>query len=154
MAIKFPDAKSVLFDIEEALLEIAKQNAELNNIKNCEFTSRCNDLEFFENLLRQAKSPLIIMDCEGHEAYILEPDRVPSLKKSTLLVEIHEFLKVGLTDLIAKKFHKSHDVKVLLQGAKNYHIEPILAFSDVDKFIINNENRPCTMHWMYMTPKG
>ena len=66
---------------------------------------------------------------------------------------MHDFMQQGLTENLVYKFNDSHDLEGLTQGTKNYHIEPILELGDTDKMILLNENRPCTMNWVYMIPK-
>jgi predicted O-methyltransferase YrrM len=152
MAMKMPESHVIMFDIEQKSLDIAKENADLNNVKNVEFSNNCNNLEYFESLLSAAKNPFLIMDCEGYESYMLNLEKVPSLAKVTAIVEMHDCLYKGLTDNLIYQFNNSHNLEGITQGTKNYHIDPITELSDTDKFIINNENRPCTMHWIYMVP--
>lgn len=152
LAMKLPDSKVMLFDIDQKSLDIAKLNAEANNVSNVEFDSRCNDLDYFESVLASAERPFVLMDCEGYEGLMLDLEKVPSLAKTTVLVEMHDCLYKGLTDNIVYRFNESHSMEGITQGTKNYHIEPITELSDTDKLILNNENRPCTMHWIYMIP--
>lgn len=154
IAIKLPNTRVVMFDLNKDTLDIAKENAQLNGVTNVEFSSQCNDLEYLESILRDYKNPLIIMDCEGYEDLMLDPVSVPSLSRSTVIVEMHDCLYPNLTDRLVHKFNDIHDLEGITQGTKNLHIEPILEFSDTDKFIIANENRPRTMHWVYMVPKA
>jgi len=153
LAMKLPKSHVVMFDIESDSLRIAGENAAINFATNIEFTNNCNNLEYFESLLANANEPFVVMDCEGYEGYMLDPYAVPSLAKTRLLVEMHDCIRPGLTDDLIDKFNETHDLEGITQGNKNLHIEPITELSDVDKFIITNENRPCTMHWIYMTPK-
>lgn len=153
MAMKLPNSKIVMFDIDQDLLDIAKENAKLNNVNNVEFSSNCNNTEYFESLLSQAKNPFVIMDCEGYEDFMLNLESVPTLSRTSLIVEMHDFMKPGLTNNLVYKFNETHSLEGFTQGSKDYHIEPILELSDTDKLILLNENRPCTMNWVYMIPK-
>ena len=152
MARLLPNTKVVMIDIDENCLNIAKENAELNNLQNVEFNATCNNLEYFEFLLASSEHPLIIMDCEGYEHLMLDPINVPSLNKASIIVEMHDCIYDGLTEQVANRFTASHSLEVITQGTKNLHIEPITWLSDLDKFLIANENRPCTMHWLEITP--
>lgn len=151
-ALRLPDSNVVLIDIESKALEIAKENAELNQVKNIEISTSGNH-EYLENLLSKYTKSFIFMDCEGAEDIILDPSKVPSLTKSSILVEVHDFMNPGITDRIIDKFEKTHDLGEISQGSKNLHIDPIKPLSDLDKLILCNENRPSTMSWILLTPK-
>jgi hypothetical protein len=152
MAMHLPESRVVMIDIDVDSLNIARDNASRNNIINIEFSSTCNDLLYFNELLGSATNPLVIMDCEGYEILMLDPVQVPNLKKSSIIVEMHDCIYPGITDQIVERFAETHYIGGVSQGAKNLHIDPITGLSDVDKFILVNENRPCTMHWLYIDP--
>lgn len=152
LALRLPNTKVISLDIEPKALDIAKENAEENNVKNIEFSRECNH-EYLENILSQYQKPFIIMDCEGAEDVILDPYKIPSLEKTNILVETHDCLYPGITSRLIDKFEATHDLGEIMQGPKNLHIEPIKILSDLDKLILCNENRPCTMSWILMTPK-
>jgi hypothetical protein len=152
MALRLPETKVVLFDIDQRALNVARENAEANGVTNVEFSLQCNH-QYLESLLAIATNPFIVMDCEGAEDLVLDPWKVPSLAKTSLIIEMHDCLLPGITDRLIDKFNESHDLEGITQGSKDMHIEPLLQVSDLDKLILINENRPCTMHWVYMTPK-
>jgi len=152
MAMKLPESQVYLFDINKNLLDIAEENAKVNNITNIAVSDNCTN-EYLEELLSEYKNPVILMDCEGAEDFMLDLDKMPSLAKTTVLVEMHDFMKEGLTDRLVYKFNESHDLEGFTQGPRDLHIEPLTLLGDLDKLIIANENRPCTMSWIYMTPR-
>jgi hypothetical protein len=152
MAMRLPETRVVLFDIDQRALDVAKENAEANGVTNIEFSRQCNH-QYLESLLSTATNPFIVMDCEGAEDLVLDPWKVPSLAKTSLIIEMHDCILPGITDRLIDKFNESHDLEGITQGSKDMHIEPLLQVSDLDKLILINENRPCTMHWVHMTPK-
>ena len=152
LGMLLPQSKIVFVDIEDKAIQVSRQNAELNQIKNAEYYNK-GDQQMLETILSSAKNPFLLMDCEGAEDYLLDIEAVPSLKKTTILVEVHEFMSQGMTDRLIYKFNETHDLEGIVQGTKNYHVEPITLLGDLDKAIINNENRPSTMNWIYMRVK-
>jgi hypothetical protein len=152
LAIRLPESKVVLFDIDQNALDVAKQNADSNQVTNIEYSRQCNH-QYLEMLLSKASNPFIVMDCEGAEDIILDLWKIPSLSKTKLIVEMHDCLLAGITDRLIDKFNETHDLEGITQGNKNMHIEPLMSISDLDKLILINENRPCTMHWVHMVPK-
>jgi len=152
LGMLLPQSKIVFVDIEDKAIQVSRQNAELNQIKNAEYYNK-GDQQMLETILSSAENPFLLMDCEGAEDYLLDIEAVPSLKKTTILVEVHEFMSQGMTDRLIYKFNETHDLEGIVQGTKNYHVEPITLLGDLDKAIINNENRPSTMNWIYMRVK-
>jgi hypothetical protein len=153
MAMRLPESKVVLFDINQKALDISKENAEANGVTNIEYSMQCNH-EYLEKILSTAKNPVIIMDCEGAESVVLDPVKIPSLGKTKVVVELHDCILPGITEGIIEKFTDSHEVDGISQGTRDLHIEPLINVSDLDKLIIYNENRPCTMTWGVLTPKS
>jgi hypothetical protein len=152
MAIRLPKSRVVLFDITQQALDISKENAFANGVTNIEYSMECNH-EYLEKLLSSADNPFIMMDCEGAEDLVLDLDKIPSLRKTRIIVELHDCIIPGITERMIQKFEDSHDLDGIPQGTRDLHIEPLTNISDLDKLIIYNENRPCTMTWAVMTPK-
>jgi hypothetical protein len=152
MAMRLPNSKVVLFDINQKALTVSKENATVNQVTNIEYSMECTH-EYLEKLLSEAKNPFILMDCEGAEDIVLDLEKIPSLAKTKIIVELHDCLYQGITERLIYKFEGSHELDAVPQGTRDLHIEPLLGISDLDKLIIYNENRPSTMTWAVMTPK-
>lgn len=142
----------ILIDISQKSLSISQENAELNAFENIQFTTD-NSNTNLELILKHAQRPFLFMDCEGHENIALNLEEVPSLKHTTLIVECHDFAVPGITGDLMKRFELTHDVEVIPQGSKNYHLDLTQDLDDVQKALLFNEFRPHTMFWLYMVPK-
>ena len=82
------------------------------------------------------------------------PDSIDEmLLKTKIIVELHDCILDGITERMINKFSDTHELDGISQGTRDLHIEPLIQLSDLDKLIIYNENRPCTMTWAIMTPK-
>ena len=44
---------------------------------------------------------MVVCDVEGYEEYLLDPAIVPSLSNATILVEMHDFVRPGVTTPLA-----------------------------------------------------
>lgn len=152
LGMLLPNSKIIFVDIEQRAIDVSKQNAALNNVTNVDFHIN-SDQSLLEFLLSDAENPFLLMDCEGAEDYLLDLNTAPSLAKTNILVEVHEFMSQGMTDRLVYKFNETHDLEGIVQGPKNYHVEPLTLLGDLDKAIINNENRPNTMNWIFMRVK-
>jgi hypothetical protein len=143
---------SVLFDVSQPTIAIARENAQLNKVNKIQFSTDCR-AEAYSNYLAKATNPFIMMDCEGAEEELLDLDTIPELIKTSILVESHDCNRPGLTDKLVNKFSRTHNVKVIKQGAKDPYIDITADLPDYDKMILCCEARPSTMLWLYMTPK-
>ena len=134
--------------------------------------------------MKDAKTPFLLVDCEGCELeYLPSPNLLSDdsnpltnfpieaqskdnlddetliiasiLKRSIILVEIHDFVTDGIGETLVERFKDSHDITMIRQGAKDpYKSSIIRMLHDMDKWMIINENRPETLFWLYMIPKS
>lgn len=62
----------------------------------------------------QAPGPiLIICDCEGGERELLDPLRIAALAGADILVELHDFLVPGTSDLLRERFSATHNLEII-----------------------------------------
>jgi hypothetical protein len=54
----------------------------------------------------------VLCDCEGGEMELLDPQAVPALRNSTMIVELHDFYVRGVTPALIKRFHGSHRISI------------------------------------------
>lgn len=70
----------------------------------------CDAAELNRVLLGRA---LVICDCEGCELELLEPTKVPALRHTDLIVELHDLARPGITEAMSTRFRASHDVHLV-----------------------------------------
>jgi len=109
-AVRWPDARVIAFEAEEHGRGLLGKMAELNGVSDrVEVRGLAEPAD-----LRQAfaqlpdKHTLCIMDVEGAEAFLCDPEVVPELTRVHILVETHEFAVPGLDDLLKARFASSH----------------------------------------------
>jgi hypothetical protein len=85
---------------------------------------------------------LVVMDCEGCERALLQP---AALRTATILVELHDFLEPGVSDVIVERFRATHHVT--LTGTAP---QPPERGSDLGLAI--SEYRPGPMRWAVLRP--
>jgi len=145
-------ATTVLFDVNETAINIARENARANGVNRIMFSTACA-VEQYRAFLINPQKPFIFMDCEGAEEDILDLEKIPELAKTTVMVESHDCNRPGLTDKLIARFSDTHDIKVIKQGNKNPYLKIIDDLDDYDKMLLCVEARPSTMFWLHMTPK-
>jgi hypothetical protein len=93
-----PDVLVYSFDTDPTAQHYCANLAKLN------FVSERAHVKGFcsHNELRQlcGRESVILCDCEGFELEVLDPVTAPQLASTDILVELHEFIKPGITDMI------------------------------------------------------
>lgn len=145
-------ATTVLFDINETAINIARENAHVNGVNKIMFSTACA-IEQYRSFLINPKNPFIFMDCEGAEEDILDLEKIPELAKTSIMVESHDCNRPGLTTKLIERFSDTHNILVIKQGNKNPYLKIIDDLDDYDKMLLCVEARPSTMYWLHMIPK-
>jgi predicted O-methyltransferase YrrM len=110
LAKRLPGAIIYAAEADRKSLRATLQNAKLNSIE-----SRVRPIGIvhsgdFGKFLKVPYS-LIVMDCEGAEFKLLVPNKDPILKKTHILVEIHE--NHGSLDDILRRFSRTHSIQTV-----------------------------------------
>jgi hypothetical protein len=61
--------------------------------------------------MKTAQNPMVICDVEGAEDELLDPAIVPALACATILVELHDMDKPGITQRIEDRFTTTHEIQ-------------------------------------------
>ena len=141
-----PSAAVLAFDIDPAARRLCRTNARLNGVTNLRVRGRAD-----HGRLRRALVPaaLVLCDCEGFEAVLLDPALVPGLRTADLLVELHEFAWPGVTGLLLQRFAATDDVVLVDARPRRGADHPALAHlsgQDADRAV--DEGRPVEPHPM------
>ena len=157
MALRKPRAKVVAFEMEGRIRDNLRTLNYLNEA-DVEIRGKCEiqDLESFGQRLVGA---FILMDVEGYETMLLDPEKVPALKKATILVELHDMYSEGCTELLEERFECTHKIEKIdgLPRSKRHFSEAVgsmaCIFSSQRAIGYMDEGRPNLMSWYYMCPK-
>lgn len=153
-AINFPDSIVYAIDNDQNALKNCNDMCELNNIKNVipknEFKlSELNNYDF--------ENALIFCDSEGYEKQIFELENIKYFNSATVIVEVHDFIFRGLSDIISSNFKNTHTVNVIRSNSDlfkmmNYKYHKPLRLDLFTKYLLYRENRPEKMTWLIIEP--
>jgi hypothetical protein len=160
MARRLPLARILAFEADagarEAVCEMAAMNAVDSRVM---VLGRCEPADLASALEISGDDTLVICDVEGYEERLLDPAVVPLLRRLPVLVELHDFIVPGVTDLLAQRFSATHDITHIWQQDRSRRDFPwrtpgtlLLPRSYVDWAV--SELRPVRMAWFWMEPKG
>jgi len=93
----------VAFEIEPAARRAAEELAQLNGVETRVELRGHRRPDDLASLTAEGVS-LIVCDCEGNEAVLLDPAAVPGLVRSYILVETHDFVIRGITYDLSRRF--------------------------------------------------
>jgi predicted O-methyltransferase YrrM len=153
LALRLPDAEVYAFERQDALLAQLRAIAEHNGVADrVRLVGDCDATQ-----LRALAQPgtLIVSDCEGCERELLDPAWSPELASCALLVETHDLLVPGVTDLLCARFAASHEVERLDSRPRYVDDVPELDFMPlVSRQLAISEFRHGPMSWLAMRPRN
>jgi hypothetical protein len=134
LARRCPAARVIAFEADDTQRELCRRTAAANGVAvEIRGTAGPDDLRDLP------ARTLVVMDCEGCERALLQPQ---TLRAARAIVELHDFLDPHIGDTIAQRFAGTHVVELVPTGPQPPHRE--LALS---------EYRPGPMRWAVMTPR-
>jgi len=158
MALRNSHARVIAFEMEEKGRAALKEMAELNNVvSRVEIHAKCKPQDL-ARLLTTSDRALILCDAEGDEETLLDPETIPMLAHTHLLVEMHEFVSMGITERVTKRFAATHKVRRIWQEDRDRSDLPfatlgtrVLPRAYLDWSV--SEWRPERMSWLWMKPR-
>lgn len=97
---------------------------------------------------------LVLMDIEGAERFLLDPQKFPALQKMDVLVELHDLFDAGISQTIVERFSPTHNISYYMNRAAAADLSPIVgavAYVDpLDHMLLSWENRDGPTPWAVM----
>jgi hypothetical protein len=152
LALRSPDAVVHAFDSDEGRRATCEALADLNSVaERVEVHGRC-DTAWLAQLPDDA---FLLVDCEGCEVDLLDPEQAPSLRQATLIVELHDFIDPRSSRRIVERFGATHEIERV--PAEPRHVDE---FEDLEflgwkqREIAVGEFRFRPMEWAVLTLPG
>src|SRR5258705_5430635 len=149
LALRLPRTSVFAFDIDERARTLCTLLAMENNVADrISVQGECDHEKLHE--LIQGRT-LIVCDCEGCELGLLDPVLVPNLRRSDLLVELHDMVDARISETIVSRFTGTHEVTLIDSVERNPTDFPALKdFNEASQRTAVAEFRDTTMQWAYM----
>ena len=156
----FQEAPVIAYDIDPAARIACRDLARINGVAGkvaIRETFTLSDLASFG----PDQQLLIICDCEGAEKHIFHPS-VPGFSRLAtchLLIELHDFVEVGVSTYIRDLFTPTHDIDLVpsvddLVRPRVFPCEAIKDLSYEQQVRLQAEDRPRAMEWAILRPKN
>jgi hypothetical protein len=140
LALRCPSAGVHAFEADPRARELLARVAAANGV-----TVAIDGTATIEALNRlPAARTLLVVDCEGCEATLLDPQQVPLLGTAAIIAELHDFVVAG--DTVTARFAATHDVTIVPTGPQPPERDSKLSLA-------LSEYRPGPMRWAVMIPR-
>lgn len=157
LAKMFPNSTLVAYDLDplarERTIEMALANEVLIGDRFV-IKANCTTQELLE--LEPTNKHLIFSDCEGFESELFTKEVISHLSISDFIIEVHDFVKPGLCDLLVGRFSQTHRIDIIQSIHDLYRYRAIedhelLKLELKDQIELLAEKRPTQMEWLICT---
>jgi hypothetical protein len=155
LARRNPQAKVIAFEMYRPVWSMIRRLGTINGVTEAQLTIRgAADAGLLDESVRAAKKPVVISDIEGFEDDIIDPAKAPALRRATLLIELHEDYRIGVTQRIRERFSGTHDIQVIDLRARTPEDLPAgIQIMGEDLQRATDERRP-KAQWFFLKPKA
>ena len=179
LALLLPGARVVAFEEDRRARDVAAANARANGAEErLDLRGRCGRLELAAALEYgggravetplplasavpeeaaspdHAERPLCLIDVEGDELDLLEPQVVPGLRRADVIVECHDRLDGAIRPRLAERFDRTHAVeRIEREGRAPSKLEALRHYPDLEAYLAVVEPRSRSSGWLVMRAK-
>ena len=115
------------------------------------------DLRSLAEAIDDHSHPLLLVDIEGSELLLLDPHYIPSLRRATLIVEIHDCFLPGTGQRLIERFQPTHAIERVdtrVRTPSDFPLPlPSLPF-DPSQYTLSymDEQRQADTYWLILRP--
>jgi hypothetical protein len=151
LARSFPDTPMVAFDTDWWARAACREMAVANRSPNVAVAGFCSSRWLDQNL---RPASLIVCDCEGFEGDLLTRSASSALGSATLIVETHDEMNPGVTDVIRGHFAATHRIATVSADPAIGPNPPIdLSFLTVEEACSAVREVRGRQTWLFPIPK-
>jgi len=154
LARRLPEATVVAYDGFRWARHLLRQMVSRNSVGNRVRIERLVDPATLEKVLHPAKRPALVCDVDGFEVELVQPKTVPTLVRTTILLEMHPWVS-GLTEEMYRRFGSTHRIESFRQRRRTVQDLPAnVSLSEEEALWAMDEYqfRGVEQSWLYMTP--
>jgi SAM-dependent methyltransferase len=153
LARELPGGQVLAFDTDPLARRLCAAMARLNGVDGrVQVFGRCDATRLNETL---NSGTLVVSDCEGFEAELLDPAVAPRLIAADVLVELHDALRPGVTDLLLQRFRPTHECAVVGVSPRDPSGYASTSFLPPDdQRLAVSEMRSGDQRWAFLTSRS
>ncbi|HMJ05589.1 MAG TPA: 50S ribosomal protein L11 methyltransferase [Chthoniobacterales bacterium] len=151
-ARRIPTAQVTAFDTDPWARRACRDLAALNNVSERVSVRGFCSAEKLQASLGEGRA-LLVLDCEGYEATLLDPELVPGLAQCDMIVELHD-APATPDHLLVQRFRETHDVELIPSVPRTTDdAAPLDQFSPAEQLALMDEMRHAWQGWAIFTRK-
>lgn len=155
MARRMPNTRVLAHDLNPKAQEVCAQLAQKNQVADRVAVGGLFTPADFAAYAGQ--KVLLMCDIEGAERELLDSQAAPALKGMDIIVESHECLTKGITQLLIDRFKATHDITLVQDdGQRQLHKPPnwFNNLAHLDQLLATWEWRSGPTPWLVMVAKA
>ena len=154
LALRIPGVPLIGFEMDASARYYLRRLVRLNGVEDrVEIRGECG-LEELAESLEGAARPVVVCDCEGAEGVLLDPDRVPGLRRAWLLVETHDDIVPGVSARVKSRFAATHDVETVRSRPRGPADLPPGCDLTPEEVVEATDEYRSRAEWLFLKPKG
>jgi hypothetical protein len=149
------DADLIGVDTDNEARDRCRAMADLNGIEP-DRLQLWETMEPFRWPATLVEKTLIICDCEGYEDELFDTE-IDIFGKTDLIIECHDFIKPGITAILADRFARTHETQLIRSSSTEEKVSRLKLDSVYlnqlegrEKQALVSEGRPGTMNWLWL----
>ena len=154
MAKRMPNTQVLAHDLNPKAQEISAALAQKNSVSE---RVTIGTLFTPDDFAAHAGHEVLLMcDIEGAERELLNPEIAPALKGMDIIVESHECLIPGITQLLIDRFKDTHQITLVQDDGQRQLVSPpqwFINLAHLDQLLATWEWRSGPTPWLVMKPK-
>jgi hypothetical protein len=155
VATRMPAAECFGFDGSSEALQRCARLLALNNLQaRVKLFGLCKASDL-EALIRGRT--LVLMDVDGPEYDLLDPEKSPALRRAEIIVECHDYLDPRILPTLMRRFGTSHTIERISSRLRQPDPQVYPGLKALPPSHWNealHERRPATQEWLVMRSKG
>ena len=155
MARRMPNTRVLAHDLNPKAQEVCTALAHKNGVSDRVSIGGLFTPEDFAAYAGQ--NVLLMCDIEGAERELLDPALAPALMGMDIIVESHECLIAGITQLLIDRFKATHQITLVQDDGQRQLLTPpgwFLNLAHLDQLLATWEWRSGPTPWLVMKPKS
>ena len=151
MARRMPSTQVLAFDLNQNAQEVCAALAQKNSVSDRVKVGALFKPEDFEAY--RGQKVLVLCDIEGAEKELLNPEVAPALKGMDIIVESHECLEAGITQVLIDRFKDTHQITLVQDDGQRQLDEPppwFIGLAHLDQLLATWEWRGGATPWLVM----
>jgi predicted O-methyltransferase YrrM len=156
LARRMPHARVIAWEADPVQARLARLTAERNGVADRVDVRGLCRIEDLAGLNGDGPA-LVVIDAEGAEDELLDPERAPVLRDATVIVEVHEMFAPGVTERLRRRFAATHTFEQLIDGPRHRDDYPELYELQVDNLerdLAVTESRNAATPWLLIEPRA